>query len=326
MFRFSNITDGSCSLRCSSTRRVRVLILLSCLIRPVRLVAGFLSITKQLSRERIWQVPTGAKSEGDDLLRELNSFFSYDGRLPAKENFRCGFVSILGAPNMGKSTLLNALLQEDLSVATKWPQTTRHAILGIITTNDCQLCLVDTPGIIENPAYKLQEGMMEAVIGAFHDSDVLLVVTDIFSTPIPDDKIFQKVRDSGKPTIVVINKVDLAGSTNAIIGNQTVSVTNAVANWRSLLPNALAIFPVCASEGPENEGIVALRKLLLGGDNLPHAIRSLGRPIPGMFKPGHNFLTDDDAKALLPKSPPLYDEENLTDRTERYACILFHSR
>jgi small GTP-binding protein len=267
------------------------------------------------------------EKKNEQLLQDLESKFDYEGRLPGitekGTEFRCGFVSILGAANMGKSTLLNALLKEDLCIATRRPQTTRHAILGVMTTDDCQVCLFDTPGIIDNPAYKLQEGMMEAVMGAFYDADVLIVVTDLFSTPIPDDDIFQKVQTSQKPTIVVINKIDLADKVNPNSDvneeeGRTVTVEDAVAKWRALLPNSLAILPVAASEGINNEGVIALRKLLVGGDDLPAAIRDLGRPIPGMFQPGVTFLTDDDAKALLPPSPPLYDEEILTDRPERF--------
>ena len=262
------------------------------------------------------------------ILQELENTFDYEGRLPLKQqDFRCGFVSILGAPNMGKSTLLNALLKEDLCIATRRPQTTRHAILGVLTTPTAQLCLIDTPGIIQDPAYKLQEGMMEAVLGAFRDSDVFLVVTDLFSTPIPDDDIFARVQSSSLPVVVVINKVDLVGKANPDqstededdnASEKTYTVPEAVAKWRTLLPNALAIIPVAASEGPDNEGVALLRTLLLGGDNVPAAIRALGRPIPGMFQSGVEFLTDDDAKALLPLGPPLYDEEILTDRPERF--------
>ena len=261
--------------------------------------------------------------EKENLLQELDDTFTYDGRLPMKNDFRCGFVSILGAPNMGKSTLLNALLKEDLCIATRRPQTTRHAILGVLTSPNAQLCLIDTPGIIENPAYKLQEGMMEAVMTAFYDSDVLMVVTDLFSTPIADDKIFEKVQKSKVPIVVVVNKIDLVGKANPNAEEnedegRTYTVPEALAKWRQLLPNALAIIPVAASEGPDNEGIVLLRKLLLGGDDIPGAIRNLGRPVPGMFQSGVQFLSDEDAKALLPPGPPLYDEEILTDRPERF--------
>jgi GTPase len=152
--------------------------------------------------------------------------------------------------------------------------------------------------------------------------DLLLVVTDLFSTPIPDDELFAKVQRSGKPTIVVINKIDLASQVNATAPeNQDKSVTfeQAVAIWRQLLPEALAILPCCASKGPEDSGVVALRRLLVGGPGVPESFRELGRPVPGMYaRPDVRFLTDEEAKALLPQSPPLYDQEALTDRTERF--------
>ena len=272
------------------------------------------------------------------LLQELNQNFDYEGRVKSFDlaTFRSGYVSVIGAPNMGKSTLVNALIKEPLCIATRRPQTTRHAILGILTTNDCQLCLMDTPGIMDAPAYKLQEGMMEAVQGALKDADVLLVVTDLFSTPIPNDELFQKVQQQqGKrPIVVVINKVDLMGKVNAekVVAareaeekseeeeptqQKTVTVEEAVARWRQLLPGALAILPASAAEGPDNVGVVALRKLLVGGPDLPGAIRNMGRPIPGMFQPGVDFIQDDEAQQLLPRGPPLYDDEMYTDRTER---------
>lgn len=224
---------------------------------------------------------------------------------------------------MGKSTLMNALLQEDLCVATRRPQTTRHAILGVITKDDRQLCLVDTPGVIGDPAYKLQEGMMEAVMGAFHDADILLVVTDIFSTPIPDDDLFTKVQNSKKPVIVVVNKVDLEWNVNPDSQEneqegRTITVEDAVTRWRSLLPRAMAIIPLSAEEGVNQKGVTALRTLLLGGVDVPAAFRELGRPILGMFPEGVQFISDDVAKELLPLGPPLYDEETLTDRSERF--------
>jgi hypothetical protein len=139
------------------------------------------------------------------LLKELDEKIdSYEGRLPSKmgsnidddnneqttvedkedveqrqsQQHRCGFVGIVGAPNMGKSTILNALLKEDLCIATRRPQTTRHAILGVMSSPTRQCCLLDTPGVLEGDgAYKLQANMMEAVKGALKDSDVFLVVT-----------------------------------------------------------------------------------------------------------------------------------------------------
>ena len=258
----------------------------------------------------------------DNLLKSLEESFDYQGRLPSKygNDFRCGFCSIIGAANMGKSTLLNALLKENLCVTTRRPQTTRHAIMGVMTTPKTQLCLIDTPGVIGEPAYKLQEGMMEAVVGAFNDADVLLVVTDIFSTPIPDDDLFKRVQRSHKPVLVVINKIDSVEKLNPDANQEegrTVTIEGAVAKWRSLLPEALAVLPVSASEGTDNVGVVALRKILLGENDIPAALRDLGRPIPGMLRKDCKTITDDEARTLLPLSPPLYDEETLTDRPER---------
>jgi GTP-binding protein Era len=266
-----------------------------------------------------------SKAPKADLMKELNGSFQYEGRLEGEgydnADFRCGFVSIIGAPNMGKSTLLNALIKEELCIATNRPQTTRHAILGLLNTDSCQVCLVDTPGVIDQPAYKLQEGMMEAVIGALNDADILLVVTDLFSTPIPDDELFRKVVNSKKPVVVVVNKVDLAASVNKNLEDnegKTMTVEDAIARWRQLLPDAMAILPLVASNGPDDVGVAALRTLLTGGPDLPAALRNLGRPVPGMFLPGVQSLTDEQAQAVLPLSPPLYDTEILTDRPSRF--------
>lgn len=258
-----------------------------------------------------------------DLLKSLDDSFTYDGRLEGSSfaDFRCGFVTVMGAPNMGKSTLLNALLEEDLCIATARPQTTRHAILGLMSTDKCQVCLVDTPGVIEDPAYELQEGMMEAVTGAVATSDVLLVVTDVFSTPIPDDELFLKVQRTRKPVLVAINKIDLAKKVNKAAEenrDKTVTVEEAVAFWRAQLPNALCILPLSASQGINNVGVVAMRRILTGGPDVPSAIRAMGRPIPGMFLGDTQFVTDDACRELLPISPPLYDPETLTDRPERF--------
>jgi small GTP-binding protein domain len=285
----------------------------------------------------------GNESSSSDLYSNLQEKFQYDGRIAVTDpNFRCGFVSLIGAPNMGKSTLLNALLEETLCTATHRPQTTRHAILGILTSLEqkVQICFKDTPGVIGDPAYKLQEGMMEAVQGAFRDSDAILVVTDMFSTPIPDDVLFKKLRMSNKKKIVVINKIDLAERVNrdgntdkndrkeisTINGEQdsgvfsyekTLTVQDAVIQWRELLPDAIAIIPMTASNGPRDVGVVALRKLLMGGPDVLAAFRDLGRPLVGMYLPGVKYLDDTEALGIIPKSPPLYDYDTLTDRTER---------
>lgn len=266
---------------------------------------------------------------------------SYPNRLtiplpstPTSHPHRSGFLSLIGAPNMGKSTLLNALLSEKLCAVTPRPQTTRHAILGVLNSSDpdqlCQLCFRDTPGVIGDPAYRLQEGMMEAVKGAFVDSDVIVVVTDLFGTVIPDDTLFQKVAETDKTVIVVVNKVDLAdrvtGKKDEVVETdgktmqykRTVKISSAVRKWRTLLPNALAVVPITASNGGDDPGVVALRTLLLGGPDVPGAFRNLGRPMEGMFRSGAKSVTDEEAKAMLPVGPPLYGEDALTDRSERF--------
>ena len=164
---------------------------------------------------------------------------------------------------------------------------------------------------------------MDAVKGTLKNSEVLLVVTDLFSTPIPDDNLFAKVQKSTRPTIVVINKVDLADKVNpdsdenGQVG-RTITVFDAIARWRQLLPDAVAIIPTCASKGPEDVGVKAVRQLLTGGPDVPAAIRDLGRPIPGMFQQGVKFISNEVAQEMLPISPPLYDEDTLTDRSERF--------
>lgn len=122
---------------------------------------------------------------------------------------KSGFVNIIGNPNVGKSTLMNALVGEKLSIITSKAQTTRHRILGIVNGDDFQIVFSDTPGILK-PCYKLQESMMNFVRGALSDADVLLYVTD---TVERDDEraaeIIDRIRQSGVPTLVVVNKIDL---------------------------------------------------------------------------------------------------------------------
>jgi small GTP-binding protein len=290
------------------------------------------------SRIRAHHGLTSLKNDNTDALSFAEGRFDYEGRLLAPDpNYRCGFVSLIGAANMGKSSLLNALLEETLCTTTHRPQTTRHAILGVLTSDasKCQLCFLDTPGVIENPSYKLQEGMMEAVKGAFRDSDVILVVTDMFSTPIPDDDLFRKLNLSEKKKIVCINKIDLVEKIGSgenqqrYHGNEeefeeegnrykrTLSVAEAVLNWRELVPDAVAIIPMSAREGSVNVGVTALRTLLLGGPDVPKAFRDLGRPLEGMFLPGMKTINDDEASKIIPISPPLYDLDTLTDKSER---------
>ena len=121
---------------------------------------------------------------------------------------RSGFVNIIGNPNVGKSTLMNALVGERLSIITSKAQTTRHRIMGIVDGEDFQIVYSDTPGILK-PAYKLQESMMNFVRGAVEDADVILYVTDTVEQSDRSDEIVGRIVRSGIPAVVVINKIDL---------------------------------------------------------------------------------------------------------------------
>lgn len=148
---------------------------------------------------------------------------------------KSGFVNIIGNPNVGKSTLMNALVGERLSIITSKAQTTRHRILGIVNGDDFQIVYSDTPGILK-PNYKLQGSMMKFVQGALKDADILLYVTDVTEKPENRSEIVEKIALSGIPTILVINKIDLT------TGEQLDALAEA---WHEILP-AARIVPVSA--------------------------------------------------------------------------------
>ncbi len=122
---------------------------------------------------------------------------------------KSGFVNIIGCPNVGKSTLMNALVGERLSIITSKAQTTRHRIMGIVSGEDYQIVFSDTPGIIK-PMYKLQEKMMHFVISAFTDADLFLLITDIFEDIQLEESYLAKLQKSNTPILLLINKVDIA--------------------------------------------------------------------------------------------------------------------
>jgi GTP-binding protein Era len=125
---------------------------------------------------------------------------------------RSGFVNILGNPNVGKSTIMNALVGEKLSIITPKAQTTRHRIMGIVNGEDFQIVYSDTPGIL-NPRYKLQESMMSFVKTALNDADVILYVTDVSDSADKEGEYIAKIQKSGIPVIIAINKIDLTTQT-----------------------------------------------------------------------------------------------------------------
>ena len=167
---------------------------------------------------------------------------------------KSGFVNIIGNPNVGKSTLMNALVGEKLSIITSKAQTTRHRIMGIVNGDDFQIVYSDTPGILK-PAYKLQESMMNFVRGAVSDADVVLYVTDTVEEQSERNaEIIEKLQASAMPTIVVINKIDLTTQEK---------LEQIVAEWHERLPEA-TIIPASAKEHFNIEAIFA--KIL---ENLP---------------------------------------------------------
>ncbi len=191
---------------------------------------------------------------------------------------KSGFVNIIGNPNVGKSTLMNRLVGERISIITSKAQTTRHRIMGIVNGDDFQIVYSDTPGILK-PGYKLQESMMKFVQGAVQDADVILYVTDTVegaqagdALPERNAEIVGNIRQSGIPTIVIINKIDL--STPEAVGAM-------VENWRRWLPDAQVV-TASALLGFNTEGL-------------------LGRVLE-----------------LLPEGEPFYDRDALTDRSLRF--------
>ncbi len=141
---------------------------------------------------------------------------------------KSGFVNIIGNPNVGKSTLMNALVGERLSIITSKAQTTRHRIMGIVSGDDFQIVYSDTPGVLK-PQYKMHEGMMQFVKTALSDADVILFVTDIFEKEVNNPEILERVQKTSIPVILIINKID---QTNA---EKVEELKN---YWQSLLPKA----------------------------------------------------------------------------------------
>ncbi len=126
------------------------------------------------------------------------------------ENHKSGFVNIIGRPNVGKSTLMNALVGERMSIITAKPQTTRHRIIGILSGEDFQMVFSDTPGIIGEPSYKMQEAMNRFANSAFEDADILLFVTDVEELYAEDDPVIAQLKKIAVPRFLVLNKTDIA--------------------------------------------------------------------------------------------------------------------
>lgn len=195
---------------------------------------------------------------------------------------KAGFVNIVGNPNVGKSTLMNLLMGERISIATFKAQTTRHRIMGIINSDDAQIVFSDTPGVLK-PNYKLQEEMLAFSVSALQDADVLLYVTDVVETPDKNSDFLEKVKKMNVPVLVLINKID--------ISNQK-DLEKLVQLWHESLPQA-EIFPISA-------------KVKFNVDNVLSRIKELLPDSPPYFdkdqwtdKPARFFVTEIIREKIL---------------------------
>ena len=184
---------------------------------------------------------------------------------------KSGFVNIIGNPNVGKSTLMNAMVGERLSIITPKAQTTRHRIFGILNEPEYQIVFSDTPGVIQ-PAYKMQEHMMKFVSDAFEDADVFLYLVEPGDRALKDEGFFQKLATTSVPVLLIVNKIDTTTQE---------ALEEEVGYWQTSLPNA-EIIPISALEGANTDYLLSR------------------------------------LKELVPVSPPYFDKDALTDKTERF--------
>ena len=231
--------------------------------------------------------------------------------------FKSGFVNIVGNPNVGKSTLMNLLVGERISIATFKAQTTRHRIMGILNTPEMQICFSDTPGVLK-PNYKLQEQMLQFSESALQDADVLLYVTDMVETPDKNSDFLDKVKKQKAPILVLINKIDLSDQK---------ALTEKVELWHEALPEA-EIIPISA-----------LHKFNI--DNVLKRIQELLPESPAYFdkdqwtdKPARFFVTEIIREKILlyydkeiPYSVEVVVEQfKETDRNIRISAVIFVER
>ncbi len=202
---------------------------------------------------------------------------------------KAGFVNIIGNPNVGKSTLMNALVGERISIITSKSQTTRHRIMGIVNGDDFQIVYSDTPGVLK-PNYRLQESMLEASESALTDADILLYVTDTIETYDKNIGFLEKAKKSGIPTFLIINKIDLLPDQKAL--------EELVDKWHTILPDA-RIVPACAREKFGVDTLLSQIKELLP-ENPPYFDKDALTDRPARF-----FVTEIIREKIL----ELYDKE-----------------
>jgi GTP-binding protein Era len=230
---------------------------------------------------------------------------------------KSGFVNIVGNPNVGKSTLMNLLVGERISIATFKAQTTRHRIMGILNTPEMQICFSDTPGVLK-PNYKLQEQMLQFSESALQDADVLLYVTDMVETPDKNSDFLEKVKKQAAPVLVLINKIDLSDQK---------ALTEKVELWHEALPEA-EIIPISA-----------LHKFNI--DNVLKRIQELLPESPAYFdkdqwtdKPARFFVAEIIREKILlyydkeiPYSVEVVVEQfKETERNIRISAVIFVER
>lgn len=202
---------------------------------------------------------------------------------------KAGFVNIVGNPNVGKSTLMNDLVGERISIITSKAQTTRHRIMGIVNTPEYQIVFSDTPGVLK-PKYKMQEAMLEFSKSALTDADVLLYVTDVVEDPTKNADFLEKVAKEEIPVLLVINKIDLLKGQN--------DLNSIVEKWQTLLPNA-QIFPTSAKE---HFNVTNLMERII--ELLPESAPYFGKDAL-TDKPARFFVTEIIREKLL----TTYDKE-----------------
>ncbi len=202
---------------------------------------------------------------------------------------KAGFVNIVGNPNVGKSTLMNDLVGERISIITSKAQTTRHRIMGIVNTPDYQIVFSDTPGVLQ-PKYKLQESMLNFSEGALVDADVLVYVTDVVEDPSKNADFLAKVAKEKMPVLLVINKIDLVKA-------QT-ELEELTQRWQQIIPQA-EIFPVSAKEHFNVDNL--LKRIV---ELLPVSAPYFGKDAL-TDKPARFFVTEIIREKIL----TLYDKE-----------------
>jgi len=214
------------------------------------------------------------RQQTEDVMAALTDRVECPASTGCKEGHKAGFVNIVGNPNVGKSTLMNCLVGERMSIITPKAQTTRHRITGIVNSPNYQIVFSDTPGVLK-PNYKLQESMLNFAQGALTDADVLLYVTDVVEDPTKNAEFLASVAKEKVPVLLVINKIDLL-KTNG-------DLETIVAGWKQILPNA-EVFPLSAKEN-------------FNVPNLMARIVELLPPSPPYF--GKDALTDKPARFFV---------------------------